>query len=306
MAFALTYTTLTEMVPDYCERLNDADFIARLPSLILFAQRRIAREIKILGMQEYVIGAFTAAEGVIAKPNRWLNTVSMSLGAGGGAAYAVTVDNSAQTEPYNFPPLVTDDISATGTGATYQAFVTNGVITQIAVKTGGSGYATSYPLVITPDAENTGAGSTATALANVGNNTRSYLLPRAYEWARFYWPNSLLTGLPKYYADYDFFHWLVVPTPTDDLPIEIAYYQVANLIDETTSTNWLTDNAPDLLLYATMLEASPFLKNPDKTQEWNAMYTSAKQGFMSEDDMRIADRATTRLNNKAAAGGAPQ
>lgn len=300
MAFTLTYTNLVAMILDYTERASDADFVARVPSLVLFAQRRIAREVKVLGLQQYVQATFTASSGIIAKPSRWLNTISMSLGMGQGQVYAVTVDDGGTL--YNFPPQVTDGPSATGTGAVYQAFVTNGVITQIS-GSGGTGYNSGgFSLVITPDSENTGSGATATAFAYADNNTRQALLPRAYEYCRLYWPNDALVDLPKYYADYDFNHWLVVPTPVAALPIEIAYYQIDALIDDTTSENWLTQNAPDLLLYACLLEASPFLKNPDKTQEWNAMYTAAKQGFMSEDDQRIADRTTTRLNNKAAGG----
>jgi hypothetical protein len=302
MAFTLTYTSLVQTILSYAERQSDQQLIDRIPQLVLFAQRRIAREVKILGMQQYVQGTFTATNGIIAKPSRWLNTISMSLGMGAGQLYKVIVDNPGTL--YNFPPQVTDGPSATGTGATYKAFVTNGLITQIVQDNPGTGYQPGgFTLVITPDSENTGSGAAATAYAYADNNVRAVLLPRSYEWSRMYWPNDELIGLPKYYADYDFNHWLVVPTPNEALPIEIAYYQVDNLIDDTTSENWLTQNAPDLLLYACLLEASPFLKNPDKTQEWNAMYTAAKQGFMGEDDLRIADRTTTRLNNKAAGGG---
>lgn len=301
MAFTLTYTSLLETMLSYTERQSDDQFIARLPQIVLFGQRRIAREVKILGLQQYVQSTFVASNGIIAKPSRWLNTISMSLGMGQGQVYAATVDDGGTL--YNFPPAITDGPSATGTGAVYQGFVTNGILTQIGIATPGLGYNSGgFSLVITPDSENTGSGAAATAYAYADNNTRQVLLPRSYEYCRLYWPNDELIDLPKYYADYDFNNWLVVPTPAAALPIEIAYYQVDNLIDDTTSENWLTQNAPDLLLYACLLEASPFLKNPEKTQEWNAMYTAAKQGFMSEDDQRIADRTTTRLNNKAAGG----
>lgn len=301
MSFTLTYNSLVSAILVYTERESDTQFIAQLPQIILFAQRRIAREVKILGMQQYVNGTFTAANGIIAKPSRWLTTVSMNLGMGAGEVYSAVVD-SAGDGLYNYPPAVTDGPSATGAGATYLAFVTNGVITQIAQQTRGAGYQPGgFALTITPDSENTGSGAAATAFAYADNNERKVLLPRSYEYCRFYWPNSELVQTPKYYADYDFNHWLVVPTPAVALPIEISYYQVDALIDDTTQENWLTQNAPDLLLYACLLEASPFLKNLDRLQEWTAMYTAAKQGFMTEDDQRIADRTTTRLSNKGGA-----
>lgn len=309
MAFTLTYDSLVDAILTYTERESDTQFIAQIPQLVLFGQRRIAREVKILGMQQYVTGTFTASNGVIQKPARWLNTVSMQLAQGQGQVYKVIVDNGGTL--YNFPPQVADGPSATGTGATYQSFVTNGIVTQIVpvIPAGGIGSGAGYnsggfSLIITPDSENTGSGAAATAFAYADNNTRAVLRPRSYEYCRFFWPNDELVDVPKYYADYGYNNWLVVPTPVAALPIEIAYYQVDALIDDTTQENWLTQNAPDLLLYACLLEAAPFLKNDDKLQIWTAMYTAAKQGFMAEDDQRIADRTTTRLSNKAAGGAA--
>ena len=36
---------------------------------------------------------------------------------------------------------------------------------------------------------------------------------RTYEFMRQYWPDEAEEGVPKYYGDYDYTHWLVVPTP---------------------------------------------------------------------------------------------
>lgn len=288
MAFTLTYNSLFETIQTYAEQNNNQRFIDNLPVFILFAQRRIAREVKILGMQIYIIGTFTASEGVIAKPSRWLNTIEMNYGGKAGTVYTTSITSPGTG--YNFPPTITG-----GTGTQYQAFVQAGALTQIGIVDGGTDNDPGpFALTITPAPDDPGVGATAIASSYVGNNTRAPILPRSLEYCRFYWPNALLTDDPQFYADYDFNHWLVVPTPADALPIEIGYFQVADLLDEDHQTNWLTDNAPDLLLYACMLEAYTFLKNPDKIAFWQAMYKDAKSGFVVEDAVRVSDRTTTR------------
>jgi hypothetical protein len=286
-SFVMTYTTLVQQIQAFAERENDADFNAAIPVFVLFAQRRIARELKLLGMQEYVTSTFTANSGVIVKPNRWLTTLEVNIGTSAGTVYRADVTNPGSC--YFFPPTVTG-----GTGCTFQAYVTNQQLAQIGVVNGGAGNSGTFALTITPATDDPGTGATATATAYSGNNTRKFLLPRSYEWCRYYWPNEQLTGEPKYYADYGFNNWLIVPTPDNNLPIEIGYNQVTALLDDTTETNWITANAPDLLLYGSLLEAYPFLKDMEKQQVWQSMYERAGTGFAAEDREREQDRTGRR------------
>jgi hypothetical protein len=41
------------------------------------------------------------------------------------------------------------------------------------------------------------------------------------------------------------------------------------------ATNWLIGEAPDLYLYATLLEAAPYMKNDSRIPVWQAGYTAA-------------------------------
>ena len=59
-------------------------------------------------------------------------------------------------------------------------------------------------------------------------------------------------------------------------------------------TNWLTEYAPDLLLYAALLEAAPFLKKDERIGTWQAMYDRAAQALSGEDLKRIMDRSANR------------
>lgn len=129
---------------------------------------------------------------------------------------------------------------------------------------------------------------------NTNNNTRVQLFSRAYEYIRSYWPNDTQVAEPVFYADYNYTNWIIAPTPDAAYPIEILYYELPVLLDENTQTNWLTQYAPNLLLYATLLEATPFLKNDERIPVWQAMYASAAQALQGEDLSKILDRGAVR------------
>jgi hypothetical protein len=125
-------------------------------------------------------------------------------------------------------------------------------------------------------------------------NTRVSLYPRSYEYARTYWPNSSDTDTPEFYSDYDYTHWLIVPTPIIDYPWEINYYQLLPLLDDVVQTNWLTNFAPTTLLYRCLLECTPFLKNDDRIPVWQGIYAQSRAALNGEDLQKILDRTSTR------------
>jgi len=137
-----------------------------------------------------------------------------------------------------------------------------------------------------------------TVSINIGtgsqNNTRKMLFTRAYEYLLSYWPDRTATGRPLFYGDYDYTHWLYAPTPDADYPFEVLYYELPPLLDDVVQTNWLTDYAPQLLLYGTLLEATPFLKNDERIPVWQNMYDRAASMLNGEDLAKILDRSAVR------------
>lgn len=124
---------------------------------------------------------------------------------------------------------------------------------------------------------------------------REPVLGRSYEYCREYWPDESATDpQPLFYADYDFRHWLLTPTPSVAAPIEIMYYELPMLLDVDSQTNWVTEYAPQLLLYATLLEATPFLKNDERIQTWQSFYDRAAAMLNGEDLAKILDRNASR------------
>lgn len=214
MPQAMTFQSLRDDVRNYLERgasaATDPIVYEQIPKLINFAERRIARDIKIQGFQTVVTSTMQSGVSVLAKPDRWRETVSINIGTG------------------------------------------------------------------------------------EGSNNRTLLFTRSYEYCRTYWPNESATSQPVFYADYDYQHWVFAPTPDNAYPIEIVYYELPQLLDETTQQNWLTNYAPNALLYGTLLEATPFLKNDERIQVWLNFYQMAIDSLNTEDMKKIIDRSTTR------------
>jgi hypothetical protein len=128
----------------------------------------------------------------------------------------------------------------------------------------------------------------------VNGNSRKPLYTRVYEYLLSYWPDRSQTDEPIFYADYDYLHWLIAPTPDAEYPFEILYYELPPLLDDVVQTNWLTEYAPQLLLYGTLLEATPFLKNDERIGVWQSMYDRAAAMLNGEDLAKILDRTAVR------------
>jgi hypothetical protein len=74
------------------------------------------------------------------------------------------------------------------------------------------------------------------------------------------YPDITEKGRPLYYAIFNSGNLLVAPIPDIDYSMELHYvYSPAGMSSGNTTT-WLGTNAPDALLYATLLEAYIFMK----------------------------------------------
>lgn len=209
MAFVLTYASLTDEIQKYVER-TDPNFVSSIPMFIMLGERRVSRDLKILGLKVYITDNLIIGQQTLQKPTRWLNNSTFNI----------------------------------GTGTLF--------------------------------------------------NTRKQILQRSYEFCRIYWPDPTQTLEPKYYADYDYNFWLIAPTPDKTYPYEIAYYQTPTLIDEHNTTNFLTENAPEVLVYASLLETASYLKDDERVPVWTQYYEKAKASLGEEDRNRIYDSFSKR------------
>jgi len=118
------------------------------------------------------------------------------------------------------------------------------------------------------------------------------ILLRSYEFCREFAPVATALGEPRYYSDYNYENFFIAPTPDDNYPFELIYFPRLTPLSAAAQVNWFTDNAPQLLIYACMVEAQTWLKNFDKVAVWQGLYTTALGELGAEDNARLADRNT--------------
>jgi hypothetical protein len=119
---------------------------------------------------------------------------------------------------------------------------------------------------------------------------------RKYEYLKNYWPDNTKTDIPLFYADTDWDHWYLAPTPTLAYNFECLYYERIAPLSSTNQTNWLTQNAPNAMLFGTLLQAMPFLKNDQRTI-FQQKYTEALQALKAEDVARVGDRQAIAVDS---------
>ena len=94
---------------------------------------------------------------------------------------------------------------------------------------------------------------------------------------------SNTTGIPKYYANWDEDTVIVAPTPDQAYTIQVNYILKPTGLSSNTATTYLSQQFPNGLLYACLVEAYGFLKGPqDMLQYYENRYKQAIEGFSLE------------------------
>ena len=117
------------------------------------------------------------------------------------------------------------------------------------------------------------------------SNKQVYLEQRDPSFIATYYdtPSTSSSTLPKYYANWDENYWVVAPTPNAAYEITLAYNKnPVSLTDSTKSTTgtYLSNKYPDLLLYASLVNAYGYLKGPmDMLQYYDKAYNEALETY---------------------------
>ena len=90
------------------------------------------------------------------------------------------------------------------------------------------------------------------------------------------------TGQPKYWSNWDAVTLQLAPTPDQVYTIEMWYNETPERLSSSNTTTFLSNNAPEVLLYGTLVEAFSFLKNIQDMQLYEAKFTSALKLFADE------------------------
>jgi hypothetical protein len=79
------------------------------------------------------------------------------------------------------------------------------------------------------------------------------------------------SGIPRYfYENETTVYW--APTPDASYTFNMTYISRPSKLTSSNTTNWLTRNVADLLIYGTLVEAETFLIAPERVQEFEEKY----------------------------------
>jgi hypothetical protein len=102
-----------------------------------------------------------------------------------------------------------------------------------------------------------------------------YLLNKDVNFIREAYPSQTDTGLPLYYAVFDYNTFILGPMPNANYTVELHYFYYPPSI-VTAGTSWLGDNFESALLYGSMLEAAAFMKSEaDVIKNYTDRYNEA-------------------------------
>jgi hypothetical protein len=94
------------------------------------------------------------------------------------------------------------------------------------------------------------------------------------------------TGQPLYWANWDATNLMLAPTPDQVYTIEMWYDETPERLGDgtgnTSTTTFISNNAPEVLLYGTLSEAFSYLKNAQDMQLYTQKFQTALQAFANE------------------------
>lgn len=73
------------------------------------------------------------------------------------------------------------------------------------------------------------------------------------------------------------------------------YYARLVALSASNTTNWFTANAPDLLLYGSLLEAEPFIQNDPRLATWKLGYDLAFKAVADEEKRESRSGSAPRI-----------
>ena len=107
------------------------------------------------------------------------------------------------------------------------------------------------------------------------------------------------TGIPDYYT-IEGTSIQLLPTPNEAVTVQINYYQdipaLSGLAD--SANNWILSAHPDVYLYGTLMQASPYIMDPQSAQQWDALLVRSVQELTAADEKSRYSGGTLNMRPK--------
>jgi len=102
---------------------------------------------------------------------------------------------------------------------------------------------------------------------------------------------SSQTGKPLYFSitgpDFELY-----PAPDTAYTLELVYYSSIPALTDTSDTNFLLTNHPDIYLYGTLVQAEPYLMNDERIGVWGALLGKAIEELRVSDERSQTESGT--------------
>lgn len=72
------------------------------------------------------------------------------------------------------------------------------------------------------------------------------------------------------------------PTPDSTYDITMQYYARIPTLDDENTSNWLLRDAPDVLLYGSLVASAPYLNDDARAPVWVSLYRAGIDGLNAE------------------------
>jgi hypothetical protein len=123
-------------------------------------------------------------------------------------------------------------------------------------------------------------------ITNNSTNARVWLEQRDTTFIDEYTGNRTTTGEPKYWANWDNDTLILSPTPDDTYTISVWYNEQPERLGDgtsnTTTTTFISNNAPEILIYGVVAESYSYLKNIQDMQLYDQKFQQAMSAFAQE------------------------
>lgn len=109
------------------------------------------------------------------------------------------------------------------------------------------------------------------------------LTRKTAEWIYFNYPTRSADSQPKFIAR-EADNFIFGPYPDSGYTVKGIYFKRLDALSDSNTTNWFITNAPDILLYASLVEAADHTANDAAMMKWEAKYNQIKDRIQREND----------------------
>ncbi len=113
----------------------------------------------------------------------------------------------------------------------------------------------------------------------LNTNPLQVLEAKSGVWGRSVYPDTGAQDRPLYYSVTGShgggYRLDVHPSPDSAYDVLVKYYAKPTALSTSNETNWITDNAPDLILFGALVESAPYIGDDPRAVLWEARFQRA-------------------------------